>query len=898
MAEALVNLQTEREKVKRAKWACLTLAVVLVPVTEAQESPAQAIYRNPDLPAEQRAADLVSRLTLDEKVLQMQNSAPAIPRLDIPAYDWWNEALHGVARAGLATVFPQAIGLAATWDTELMNRVADTISTEARAKYHEALRHGDHSRYHGLTFWSPSINIFRDPRWGRGQETYGEDPFLTSRMAVAFIRGMQGDDPHYFKTIATAKHYAVHSGPEPLRHSFNVTPTARDLEQTYLPAFRASIMEGKADSVMCAYNRVDGQPACANTSLLQEHLRSSWGFQGYVVSDCGAISDILKGHQYKETMPEAAAVAVRTGTDLTCGREYATLVEAVQRGFIAEAEIDRALTRLFVARIKLGMFDPTERVPYARIPYSENDSPAHRQQALQAARESIVLLKNDDGILPLKKNLRRIAVIGPAADSPDTLLGNYYGFPSRLVTPLAGLRSQLPKTQIRFAQGSLFSSGSAALIPPDVLTPAMPKHGKLRSQPERGLLAEYFANSDLQGVPKLTRVEPRIYLQRQMRDPAIEAQIPENEYSVRWTGTLRAPYPGTYTVAAIRMRCESCPGGDSAQIFLDDKAILRADTHVPVRQLQESSQVQLEKGRSYALRAEYRQTKGGTGMQLVWMPPAEPLLQEAVDTVKNSDLAIAFLGLNAQLEGEEMRINIPGFAGGDRTSLDLTEPQENLLEAAAHTGKPVVLVLLSGSAMTVNYAQEHAAAILQAWYPGEEAGTAIAETLTGQNNPAGRLPVTFYRSVDQLPPFENYNMQGRTYRYFQGNPLYSFGYGRSYSSFRYSGLRLEPAAGTSSEIHVSVEVKNDSNLAGDEVVQVYVSGDPLQEEDPVRELRGFQRMHLAKGERRRVQFTVDLSDSAFKPAQPGTPHKQLRISVGGGQPMEGVARVQEVFHVE
>jgi len=883
--------------VKTAKWAGLTLAVLAVPVVQAQESPAQAIYLNVDLPAEQRAADLVSRMTLDEKVLQMQNSAPAIPRLTIPAYDWWNEALHGVARAGLATVFPQAIGLAATWDTELMHHVAETISTEARAKYHEALRQGDHSRYHGLTFWSPNINIFRDPRWGRGQETFGEDPFLTSRMAVAFIRGMQGDDPHYFKTIATAKHYAVHSGPEPLRHSFNVLPTVADLAQTYLPAFRASIVEGKADSVMCAYNRVDGQPACANASLLQEQLRSSWAFQGYIVSDCGAISDIVKGHQYKETMPEAAAVAVRAGTDLTCGREYATLVEAVQKGFIAEAEIDRALTRLFVARIKLGMFDPVERVPYAHIPYSENDSPAHRQWALQAARESIVLLKNDGKILPLNKKLRRIAVIGPAADSPDTLLGNYNGVPSTLVTPLAGLRSQLPKAQIRFAQGSLFSSGSAALIPSEVLIPTGPNDGKLGFQSERGLLAEYFANSDLQGAPKLRRVEPRIYLQRQMRDPALDAQIPQNEYSVRWTAMLRAPYSGGYSIAVIRMRCEGCPGGDSAQVFLDDKPILRADTHDPARQVQESSQVQLQKGHSYPLRIEYRQTKGGVGLQLDWMPPAEPLLQEAVETVNNSDLAIAFLGLNAQLEGEEMKISIPGFAGGDRTSLDLPEPQEALLEAAVHTGKPVVLVLLSGSAMAVNYAQEHAAAILATWYPGEEAGTAIAETLTGHNNPAGRLPVTFYRSVDQLPPFEEYNMQGRTYRYFQGNPLYSFGYGRSYSAFRYSGLQVEPVAGKDSEIHVSVEVKNDSEVAGDEVVQVYVGGDTLQGEEPVRELRGFQRVHLAKGERRQVEFTVDLSDSAFKPARP-TPPKILRISVGGGQPVEGVAHVQGVFHVE
>ncbi|HXA50320.1 MAG TPA: glycoside hydrolase family 3 N-terminal domain-containing protein, partial [Candidatus Acidoferrum sp.] len=403
---------------------------------------AQTPYLNPDLPAERRAADIVSRMTLEEKVLQMQNTAPAIPRLNIPAYDWWNEALHGVARAGQATVFPQAIGLAATWDTVLMHRVADVISTEARAKYHEAIRNNEHGRYQGLTFWSPNINIFRDPRWGRGQETYGEDPYLTSRLAVAFIQGMQGTDPRYFKVIATAKHYAVHSGPEPSRHQFDVHPTERDVNETYLPAFRASIIEGKADSVMCAYNRVDGVPACASTDLLQKRLRGQWNFQGFVVSDCGAISDIFRGHKYKATLEEASAAAVKAGTDLTCGNEYRALVQAVKVGQITEAEINRSLERLFVARFKLGMFDPPERVPFSKIPYSETDSVEHRKLALEAARKSIVLLKNENQTLPLKASVRKIAVIGPSADDPEALLGNYNGFSSKHVSPLEGIQRQ------------------------------------------------------------------------------------------------------------------------------------------------------------------------------------------------------------------------------------------------------------------------------------------------------------------------------------------------------------------------------------------------------------------------------------------------------------------------
>ena len=813
------------------------LLVSLAAAISGQPADAPA-WLNPDLSAEKRAADLVARMTLEEKVLQMQNTAPALARLGIPAYDWWNEGLHGVARAGLATVFPQAIGLAATFDTDLMHRIADVISTEARAKYNEAVRNDNHGRYYGLTFWSPNINIFRDPRWGRGQETYGEDPYLTSRMAVAFIKGMQGDDPHYYKVIATAKHYAVHSGPEPSRHSFDVHPSDRDLAETYLPAFRASIVEGKADSVMCAYNRVDGVPACASTDLLVKRLRGDWNFQGYIVSDCGAISDIFRGHRYKPTAAEASAVAVKAGTDLTCGTEYRALVDAVKNGLIAEAEIDRSLERLFVARFKLGMFDPPERVPFAKIPYSDTDSAEHRKVALEAARKAIVLLKNQREILPLKADQRRIAVVGPSADDPIALLGNYNGFSSKVVAPLEGIERQFAgKAEVHYALGATYTSQTSALVPPGALTPP--------DGSGHGVLAEYFDNPEFQGQPKFARVETRPYLEPSMLDAGLRGT------PVRWSGTLRAPVAGEYSI-------NRTPG---TRVFLDDREV--------------TASAPLETGRDYRLRVEYRpQGRGpGPGVQISWLPPAAPLLAQAIEVMKNSDVVVAFVGLNPNLEGEEMRVSIPGFSGGDRTNLDLPETQEKLIAAAVETGKPVVVVLTSGSALAANYAAQHAAAVLQMWYGGEEAGTAIAETLAGVNNPAGRLPVTFYRSVDQLPPFEDYSMNGRTYRYFKGDVLYGFGFGLSYSKFQYAGLKTR-RSGTKGE--VSVRVKNDSPREGDEVVQLYLSGAG----DAIRELRSFERVHLAPGETRDVHFTVEL------------PKNKVKVTVGGGQPVGPAARAE------
>ena len=843
-----------------------------------------ARYLDPDQPPAQRAADLVSRLSLPEKVLQMQSTAPAIARLGIPAYNWWNEALHGVAQ-GRATVFPQAIGLAATWDTDLLGRVADAISTEARAKYNDALTRPPPTgpdalatlpgRTAGLTYWSPNINIFRDPRWGRGQETYGEDPYLAGRMGVAFVRGMQGRDPKYLKVIATPKHFAVHSGPEPQRHEFDARVSEYDLVNTYLPAFRAAVIEGGAGSVMCVYNSVAGVPGCASSDLLQKRLREQWGFTGYVVSDCGAVDDIHANHHYRPTLGEAADAAVSAGTDLTCGTEYRTLVDEVKAGRISESQIDRSLARLFEARVRLGMFDPPDRVPYARIALSQNDSPAHRELAREAARKAVVLLKNE-GVLPLRATMQRIAVVGPAADDPVALLGNYNGISSRQVTPLEAMERQFAGGRVRHALGATYTASTHALIPDRFL--AAPGTGV------RGLLVEYFDNPDLQGEPKLRRQERRGYFDMGMEDAAVLSAIGREKYSVRLAGTLTPPATGDYD---LTVRIGMWNRTANARLFLDGRELtFGAGPATQVTSTQAAgpsrpgrAMVHLEGGRPYALRIEYRQPGSGGTLQLGWIPPAAVALAEAQALVRDCDVAVVFVGLSSELEGEEMRgVNIPGFLGGDRTTLDLPAPQEELVKAVIATGKPVVVVLSSGSALSVNYAAAHAGAVLTFWYGGEEAGTAIAETLAGANNPAGRLPVTFYRSVDQLPAFTDYSMQGRTYRYFKGDALFPFGFGLSYSTFRYSQMQAH-RTGTGGLVEVSV--RNTSAREGDEVVQLYVAGGPGREE-PIRNLRGFRRIHLRAGESQRVSFTLTAD------ALPSSP---TRISVGGGQPTANVPHV-------
>ncbi|HXP61990.1 MAG TPA: glycoside hydrolase family 3 C-terminal domain-containing protein, partial [Dongiaceae bacterium] len=670
------------------------------------------LWNDPSRPLEVRVRDLVKRMSLAEKASQMRNTAPAIPRLGLPAYNYWNECLHGVARSGVATVFPQAIGLAATWDPLLLHDMADAISTEARAKHHEYARahNGDSAKYFGLTFWTPNMNIFRDPRWGRGQETYGEDPFLTARMAVAFITGLQGDDPKYAKAMACAKHFAVHSGPESTRHTFDAVVPERDFYETYLPHFEAAVREGKVWSVMGAYNSVYGEPACSSTSLLSDLLRKQWGFRGHVVSDCGAIFDIFANHKRVPTDEEGSARAVKAGCDMCCGDDYSTLPKAVRQGLVTEAEMDVALGRLLASRFRLGLFDPPEQVAYARIPFAANDTDEHHTLALRAARESMVLLKNN-GVLPLNRaRLKRLAVIGTNACSVDMMLGNYSGTPSKPVTILDGIK--------------------AAAGP--------------------GIEVIY---------------EPGCPL-------AVRKDAPAN------------PSPASFAAA---MRAAA-----------------------------------------------------------------------------SADVVIYVGGLNPQLEGEEMPVDYFGFGGGDRTDIELPAVQEALLKALHATGKPVVFVNCSGSAVAMVWAAEHLPAILQAWYPGGQGGQAVAETLFGDANPAGRLPVTFYRSTADLPPFEDYRMSHRTYRYFTGKPLFAFGHGLGYTEFALTGAKLGSArVGRSDSVRLAVDVKNSGQRDGDEVVQVYFRHVKPSQPQARLALCAFTRVNVPAGKTAPVSLEIPVERFRF-----------------------------------
>ncbi len=863
----------------------LGLLLAAVPPGGASRSPSPPPdeplpYLDTTLPFETRAVDLVSRMTLAEKVAQMTNDAPAIDRLGVPEYDWWSEGLHGVARAGLATVFPQAIGLAATWDEPLMNRVATAISDEARAKHHDAARRGKRGIYQGLTFWSPNINLFRDPRWGRGMETYGEDPYLSGRMAVQFVRGMQGDDPRYLKVVATAKHYAVHSGPESDRHTFDAVTDARDLRETYLPQFEAAVREGGAWSVMCAYNRYLGKPCCASPFLLAEILRREWGFPGYVVSDCGAIDDIWRTHKFAATEPEAAAVAVKAGTDLSCLPTYKSLVEAVRRGLIGTWQIDPSLVRLFTARMKLGMFDPPEKVAYARIPMSVVDSAAHRELALETARKSIVLLKNDGGLLPLAKGLRRIAVVGPNADDVPVLLGNYNGTPADPVTPLRGIREKAAAWggKVRYAAGS----GWAKELPLLRVVPASALFQSADPGAKPGMKAEYFDSREMKGAPVLDRIEATIDANWWDRSP--DPRLDDDDFGVRWTGVLRPPVTGRYAIGG--------EGFNTFKVWVGDTLVREFDGwHEPA---QTAGWIELEAGKSYPLRVDFGHRSSDARMTLLWAVPGADPLAEAVAAALEAEAVIVFAGLSPRLEGEEMDVPVPGFKGGDRLTLDLPAAQQTLLEAvkkAAGT-KPVVLVLLNGSALSVNWAAENIPAIVEAWYPGQAAGTAIADVLFGDANPSGRLPVTFYRSVDDLPPFTEYRMVGQTYRYFRGRPLFPFGHGLSYTRFEYADLRVPAAVKAGDDVPVTATVRNAGTAAGEEVVELYVRDVEASVPVPVRSLQGFRRVFLRPGESATVSFTVtarqmSLFDAGMKRiVEPGV----FEISVGGKQPgMSGLA---------
>lgn len=847
----------------------------------------QAPYLNPALPPEQRAADLVSRMTLAEKVSQMQNHAVAIPRLGVPAYDWWSEALHGVARSGYATVFPQAIGMAATWDTNLVHQEGQTIAREGRAHYNAVGRDKDHDIYYGLDFWSPNINIFRDPRWGRGQETYGEDPFLTGRMGVNFARGVQGDDPKYYAAISTPKHYAVHSGPESERHRFNVDPSPHDLEDTYLPAFRAAITEAKAGSIMCAYNAVDGVPACANANLLNTRLREDWHFNGYVTSDCGAVGNISEtnGHHYAPDLAHAAALAVKAGTDVDCGDEYQHLNEAVAQNLITEAEINRSVERLFTARFKLGLppGPAAEAAPFANIPESEINSPANAALALRAAHESMVLLKND-GALPLKSATRTLAVIGPNAASMTALEGNYNGTPRNPITPYAALRKRY---RVIAAQGAPYAEQLSLPVPPEAFHTTA-------DGGEEGLRMELFNNAEFAAQAVKSTV-PNIDFDW---SGAIPPGLTSHDFSARWTGTFTPPAAGDYTFDLALPDCYPCSDSLHLRVSFDGRQSYDASYSPEVARERHSKPftVHFDDTRPHAFQMEFAHgaSPRGAAVALNWKPPVAALREQAVAAAKQADAVVAFVGLTANLEGEEMPIDVPGFRGGDRTDIALPAAQRQMLEAVAATGKPLIVVLMNGSALAVDWAQQHANAILEAWYPGESGGQAIADTLAGTNNPSGRLPVTFYASTDQLPPFEDYSMAKRTYRYFPGKPLYGFGYGLSYANFAYSAKQQEPQtlAAESLDEHqggsVTVTVSNKAGRDGDDVVELYIQPPSGVAGAPLRQLAGFRRVHLRAGTSEPVTVTFGARElstvdaAGHRSVQPGA----YTLYMGGSQPGE------------
>lgn len=650
---------------------------------------------------EERAQSLVSLLSLEEKVSQLQHVSPAIPRFGIPAYNWWNECLHGVARNGIATVFPQAIGMAATWNPQLIYNEAEVISTEARAKYKKAISENSRDIYQGLTFWSPNINIFRDPRWGRGQETYGEDPFLTATIGTSFVKGLQGDHPRYFKVIATAKHFAVHSGPESERHRFDAWPSKYDLYETYLPAFETLIKAARVYSVMSCYNRVYGTPSSASILLFKDILREKWKFNGYVVSDCWAISDIYSFHNYVPSAEKAAALSLLAGVDLSCGPEFGALTKAEQLGYVSEKDIDNSLVKLFIARLRLGLFDPDSLVPYTAISSEENDLPSSRELALKVARESIVLLKNSENTLPLTNKFKRIAVVGPYANDTNVLLGNYNGTPSSVSTFLQGIKKSCSKnTQIIYSMG---------VFPADV------------------------------------------------------------------------------------------------EVIKSKEEILT-------------------------------------------------LQKQAFESIKNVDIVIFCGGISPLLEGEELQMKIDGFFGGDRTHMNIPLSQLTFLKQLKEQGKKVILVLTNGSALSLNWEKENLDAIIEAWYPGEEGGMAVADVIFGKYNPAGRLPVTFYKSVDDLPDFSDYSMQNRTYKYFKGSPLFAFGYGLSNSKFIYSDVSTSISQTNNSEIEIKLNVRNCSNIDGDEVIQVYVKQPQCVEYQPIKALVGFKRVAIKAGKTSEVSI--------------------------------------------
>lgn len=849
--------------------AAAILIVCVSPVLCEQKLP----YLDPTLPVQTRVKDLVSRMTLEEKVGQIAVPSLGVERLGLPAYDWRGECLHGEFLGDGVTCFPQAINMGSTFDSDLIHQIATAISDEAVAQHWEFVRQGKSTFRDNFTYWTPNINLYRDPRWGRGQETYGEDPYLVSIMGVNFVRGLQGDDPKYLKVASAPKHYAVHSGPDEIRTHFRADVNPHDFWDTYMPQFEAAVVEGKASGIMAAYSGVNGVPCHANHVMLDDILRKTWGFTGFIVSDGGGVGLLQRGQEYTKGAADTAKTALMAGIDLENQRgTYPQLVKLVQDKVVPEARVDEALTNLYTILFRVGMFDPAEMVPYTKLPYSLVGSPEHHQLALKTARESIVLLKND-GVLPLAQGkYKRIAVIGPCADVAEDLYGNYFdGRPNDPVSLIEGIsKAAGPGTEIVHAAGCGYIDAlDSGPIPAGMLIPANGKRG------QRGLKAEYFTNKDLKGTPTVTRIDKQISFDWGLKTPIriptgqmdAPKAIPADGFSVRWTGKLAPEQSGQYIL--------TLSSDDGSRLYFDGKLVI--DNWKNGAKNTGSYQADLEAGKQYELRVEYFEDKTRAYVHLNWknVSDKKPEFDDALKTAEKSDLIIATVGMNRGMSGESR----------DWPSYALPEIQQKLLEALKKTGKPMVVVLVGGNPIDLTWEHKNANALVESWFPGQEGGTAVADVLFGTYNPSGRLPVTFYKSIKQLPDATDYSMKDRTYRYFKGQVLYPFGYGLSYTSFKYSDLTLTQDA-LSTTMVVTAKVTNTGSRAGDEVAELYVTRNDPRPIDPIRQLKGMQRVTLQPGESKTVKF--ELPQKAFalvdEKGDLRVDDGSFTISVGGKQP--------------
>ncbi|HMR89974.1 MAG TPA: glycoside hydrolase family 3 C-terminal domain-containing protein [Saprospiraceae bacterium] len=852
------------------QFSMVAIIVCFLCHVNAQESK-DISFRNTNLSFEQRAEDIISRLTLDEKVQQMMNHAPAIERLGIPAYDWWNEVLHGVARTPFHTTsYPQAIGMAATWDTTSLKKMAYFSALEGRAVHNKAIALGrENERYMGLTYWTPNINIFRDPRWGRGQETYGEDPFLTGKLGGAFVRGLQGDDPTYMLAAACAKHFAVHSGPEPSRHSDNFNTSEYDLWDTYLPAFKELVTKAKVEGVMCAYNAFRDQPCCASDGLMRQILREKWGFKGYVTSDCWGLDDFFSFHKTHPDKLSAAIDALIHTTDVECGKDvFLSLAEGVRSGRINESLIDASVKRLFTTRLKLGMFDPPALVKYAQTPESVLEAKEHGQHALKMAQQSIVLLKNENNTLPLSKDMKKIVVFGPNADNKISILGNYNGTPSDPVTVFDGIQRKIGnKTKVVFEQAINFTN--------DTIMVYEDNDHLFAWEGKPGVEVSYFNNETLQGEAVFVTQLPEINkFWAEGESPA--KGVNNFHYSTRFRTIL--------TPVDSRMMNFEIEGDDGYKLYINDSLYIDAWE----RNRWGAKQISLSviKGKAYKITIEHRQSEGQAKIRFKSGALRKTNFESLIAKHQDADVFIFAGGISPQLEGEEMKVNFPGFNGGDRTTILLPEVQSRFMAVLQKSGKPVVFVMMTGSAIAIPKEDKTIPAIMNTWYGGQAAGLAIADVLFGDYNPAGRLPLTFYKSDADLPDFKNYDMDNRTYRYFKGEVLYPFGYGLSYTTFSYADVKVDKNHQKGKPITLKTKVTNTGKKGGEEVVQCYISHTAKDVRKPIRALKGFQRIFLKAGETKEISFTLTAEDLSIvnENGEMYQPSGQLDISIGGGQP--------------